>query len=114
MTSPVVARIDIVPAVLTITYTDDRPPVRYDGVRVIVTSDTIYVWRENTRGQDPDLIIEERIADFDGRNTIGYTATLDDGTTYFFKRGTGCACGGRIRSFRPFAQGMVLGPYVAR
>lgn len=110
MTYPVVARVDIVPAVLKVT-SPDGAEAQYDTVRVIVTLDTIYVWRENFQGSDPDLFIQEKIADFDGGNTRGYTATGDDGMVYFFRRAAGCACGSRIRSFRPFEQGLVVGAF---
>lgn len=111
MTGPVIARMDLVPALLTINYADSRPTYQVDGVRVIVTFDTVYVWRESGRGQAPELFLNERIADLGGKNTSGYWVKTDDGDVLHFRRSTGCACGGRIRSFRPFDQGIVLGTF---
>jgi len=112
MTEPVIGRLDLVPAFLTINYPDDRLPQTIDGVRVIVTADTLYIWRENIRGGDPELLFDERLSDFGGKNTTGYWVKTDDGTVYHFRRSTGCACGGRIRSFRPFEQGFVVGQFL--
>ena len=105
MTFPVVARIDIYPANLTLS------GVVHQNVRVIVTADTIYAWRDGTGGEGPVGFLDERISDFDGRNTTGWEATLHDGRVAFFQRSTGCGCGSRLRGFRPFPQGLSIGAF---
>jgi hypothetical protein len=111
---PVVARIDLAPAVLDITPADfPASPVEHmDGVRVIVSTDTVYVFKEGN--PEPSLYTEGRLDEYSGRNTTGYTATTADGRSFFFKRSSGCLCGSRIRSFRPFPQGLVQGPYATQ
>lgn len=107
---PVVVRIDIAPSFTVITRPGEQG-VTYDSSRTIVTADRVYVFRDDGRGAGPALFFEGRIESFDGRNTTGYTLVTADGTYVYFKRSTGCACGSRIKSFRPFPQGMVQGPY---
>jgi len=110
MTSPVVGRVDLVPALLTVTE-PDKASYTIDGVRVIVTIDRVYVYQEDRRGGEPNLYLEGGLEDFGGKNTTGYWVILDSGVHLQFRRSTGCACGGRIRSFRPFPQGLVMGQF---
>lgn len=98
-------RLDIFPAALNVSggATDEE----YLSARVIVTADRIYAWKDGMRGEGPVLVMDERIDDITGRNTTGWTVTLSDGREAFFRRGGGCACGSRLRGFRPFSQGTV-------
>ncbi len=105
MTSPIIARLDLYPANLTLN------GVLYQNVRVIPTADTIYAYREGTDGEGPVEFLNERISDFDGKNTIGWTATLHDGRQVFFQRSNGCGCGSRLRGYRPFPQGLAIGRF---
>ena len=111
MTQPVIARLDLVPAIVTIAPPGDVSTQTLDGVRVILTADTVYIWQEDRRGGSPNLIFEERLADISGTPVRGYQVETDDGTVISFRRSTGCACGGRIRSFTPFPQGLVHGSF---
>lgn len=105
MSLPVLARIDIYPAGLVL------DGVMHDNVRVIVTADTIYAWRDGTGGEGPVEFLNERISDFNGRNTTGWEVTLADERVAFFRRSTGCGCGSRLRGFRPFPQGLSIGRF---
>lgn len=104
---PVVCRLDLAPANVTFTKSDAAPET-FEGARVIVTADRIYIFRD---GRPPYIWFEGRIETFDGRNTTGYQSTTASGDTVFFRRGGGCMCGSQLRSFRPFPQGLVQGPY---
>jgi len=110
MTEPVVVRIDLAPATVTYTPSDGESQV-VGNTRVIVTADRIYVFSD-TR-PIPTSWIDQRIESIEGRNTIGYQVMTASGDIVHFKRGGGCACGSQIRSFRPFPQGMVQGPYAS-
>lgn len=110
MTEAVVVRLDLAPATVTFTPSDGES-VEVLNTRVIVTADRIYVFKD-TRPK-PSLWLEYRIESIEGRNTIGYQVVTASGDVIYFKRGGGCACGSQIKSFRPFPQGMVQGPYAS-
>jgi hypothetical protein len=59
----------------------------------------------------PVLHLEARLESFDGRNTTGWQAVTASGDVIYFKRSGGCLCGSQLRSFRPFPEGLVQGPY---
>jgi len=105
MTLPVVARLDLYPANLIL------DGVMYSDVRVVVTADTIYAWRDGYGGEAPVEFLNERISDFDGRNTIGWTITLHDDRAVFLQRSSGCGCGSRLRGYRPFPGGISMGVF---
>lgn len=104
---PVICRLDLVPATVTIT----RAGVSEDWslTRVIVTADTIYIFRDAR--PEPTLDFEGRIESFEGRNTIGYVVVTANDEVISFRRGGGCACGSLLKSFRPFPEGLVQGPF---
>jgi hypothetical protein len=105
---PVVARLDVVPVVLTLTPADG--PSRTIGkARVIVTADRVYVYVDSSSG--PAEAYSGRIDSIDGRNTTGWQVVAASGDVLFFRRGGGCLCGSQLKSFRPFPQGLVQGPY---
>ena len=104
-------RLDLAPATVTYTPSDGESEL-VENCRVIVTADRIYVFRDTRPA--PTLWLDHRIESIDGRNTIGYQVITAGGDIVYFKRGGGCACGSQIRSFRPFPQGMVQGPYAAQ
>ena len=107
---PVVCRLDLVPAVLTVSEGSEQEGVTYAQTRTIITADRIYAWADGTAGEGPVIVLDARLDDIQGRNTTGWTVTLSDGREAFVKRGQGCACGSRLRGFRPFPQGLVQGP----
>lgn len=111
MTSPVQCRLDLYPASLTLTREEDGLTEAYQDVRVIITADRIYGFRDGTGGEGPVEFMNERLASIDGRNSTGYTVTLADDRVAFMRRSTGCGCGSRLRGFRPFPQGLVQGPW---
>lgn len=93
LATPVYIRLDLVPA--------DVDGIQ-QTVRAIVTDAHFYFFVDTTNG--PDALISGALYDLEGRNTIGYTLTVDDEerTVYLFRRGRGCACGSKLRGFRPF------------
>lgn len=109
MTQTVTCRLDLVPAVLTVFNEDGTEAESYPQTRTIITADRIYAWIDGPAGQGPVLVLDARIDDIEGRNTTGWTVTLSDGRTAFVKRGQGCACGSRLKGFRPFPGGLVQG-----
>lgn len=106
---PVVCRLDLVPALITVSGDENRDPVSYTTSRVVITADRMYAWVDSSEG--PTLVLDVRIDDIQGRNTTGWTVTLADGREAFVKRGQGCACGSKLRGFRPFRQGLVQGAW---
>lgn len=105
---PVVCRLDLAPAVVTFTPSDGESQV-YEKLRVIVTADRIYIFRDDR--PSPTLWYEGRIESFDGRNTTGYQVVTASGDVVHFRRGGGCLCGSQLRSFQPFPEGLVQGAF---
>ncbi len=103
MTTPVIARLDLYPANIVIDGT------MYPNVRVILTADEIYAFRDGLNGEGPTELLHDRMDDFEGRNTIGWTVQASSVGEVFFQRSTGCGCGSRLRGFRPFPQGLSIG-----
>lgn len=103
MTSPVIARLDLYPANMTV------GGVMHMNVRVIATADEIYAYRDGFNGEGPVEILHDRMEDFSGKNTTGWTALASTVGEVFFQRSTGCGCGSRLRSYRPFPQGLSVG-----
>lgn len=108
MTQPVVVRLDLAPSLARIT-PPDAAETTYPRARVIVTDERIYVFVDSPTG--PALAYEGRLESLEGRNTTGYQAITATGDAVYFKRGGGCMCGSRLRSFKPFPEGMVQGAY---
>lgn len=98
MTYPII-RVDLFPASAVVKTSDGE--VSYPNARVIVTQDQAFVFTDSPTG--PKQAWVGRLDEFDGRNTIGYTATLADESVISFRRSGGCGCGSRLRGFRPFA-----------
>lgn len=83
----------------------DLVPARVEGVekttRVVVTDAHYYFFVDTPTGPLPE--VSGVLYDIVGRNTTGWLITDEDQTTtYSVKRGAGCACGSRLRGFRPF------------
>lgn len=108
MTAPVVCRLDLAPAVATLT-TPDGAPQQFNRARVIVTDERVYVFVDGNR--TPVEAYSARIESVEGRNTIGYRVVTAGGDTVDFKRGGGCMCGSQLKAFRPFPEGLVQGTY---
>lgn len=107
-TQPVVVRIDLAPAYVRITPVEGEP-YELGRARVLVGQDTVWVYVD--AHPEPKLQLSGRIESFDGRNTTGWQLVLASGDVIYFKRSSGCLCGSQLRSFRPFPEGLVQGPY---
>lgn len=105
---PVVCRLDIAPATLVFRSVDTGTEETIQQTRVIVTVDRVYVFRD---GRPPYEWYSARIESFEGRNTTGWQVVTAGGDILTFRRGGGCLCGSQLKSFRPFSQGLVQGPY---
>ena len=92
-------RLDMFPA--TVTVTDSKDGARFEPARAIVTDDAVHVYMDAAGG--PKEVYMQRLSDFQGRRTLGYTAIADDGSTVQITRASGCGCGSALRGFRPFA-----------
>lgn len=96
----VAIRSDVFPASVQFSFADNP----YPKVRAIVTADEVIVLVED--GNPPGVLYQERLDDVSGtRQTL--TATTADGTVTI-ARGGGCACGSRLRSYRPFGRSVML------
>lgn len=89
-------RIDMFPATVTVNGTESFAPAR-----TYVTDDSVLVYMDASNG--PELVYSDRLADFEGRRTIGYTATTDSGDVVSINRASGCGCGSRLRGYDAFA-----------
>lgn len=67
--------------------------------RLLVGRDEIWVWE--MRDGVPQLAVNDRYEEISGRRTTGWTATMSDGSTLFFRRASGCGCGNPLRGWSP-------------
>ncbi len=72
----------------------------FDPSRTVVTDDSIIVFMDSSSG--PVSVYEERLDDFSGNPKVSWIAEVDSGDTVKISRAGGCACGSRLRGFRPF------------
>lgn len=98
----------------TVTFTDAQGQTKtLERVRVITTTKSVLVWRDSTTNtQQPELIYSQPVTSFEKSpepqrlremyNRKPHTAVVENGTVLTWGRG-GCACGSRLKSFRPFA-----------
>lgn len=81
-----------------------------DRVRVVVTLDRVIVFRDSASG--PEAAFSERLADYvpaepvaglRNRNNVPQESllTTDSGKTLAFRRGSGCGCGSKLKTFSP-------------
>lgn len=83
----------------------------FDRVRIIVTLDTVFVFKDSSAG--PVVAFSERLASYDPGNpphrrtrsnpVRPALVTTDSDTVITFNRTGGCGCGSRLKSFNPFA-----------
>jgi len=112
MTSPSSLRVraDVFPAHVTLTQGDDVQVM--EKVRLIVTQDTVFIYKDSSTG--PTLAYQERLQSYDPgvpvhRRTRSNpmrlaSVTTDSGTNISFGRMGSCGCGSRLKAFDPFAQ----------
>jgi hypothetical protein len=93
-------RSDVFPASVQFSFADNP----YPKVRAIVTADEVIVLVED--GNPPGVLYQERLVDVSGTRQY-VQATTEDGTVTI-TRGGGCACGSRLRSYRPFGRSIAL------
>jgi hypothetical protein len=91
-------RLDLFPAKIVIDEGQDDEVV-HEITRLLVGLDEIWAWAM-VDGQ-PALVLNERYEEITGRRTIGWTATLGDGRTAWFRRASGCGCGNPLRGWMP-------------
>lgn len=95
----------------------DLSPARVSGAmfdngvlekrRVIITDSHAYIFVDAAGG--PIISNQWVLEDFSGRATTGYTVTVEGGDSFEVRRSTGCLCGSRLRSIRPFPEAPYVG-----
>jgi hypothetical protein len=86
---------------------------RLEKVRIVVTLEQVLIFQDSSSG--PQLIFSEALLDYAPptpmkqtlRNMYAHreaTLTTESGKTLAFFRSTGCGCGSRLKSFRPFGE----------
>lgn len=97
ITEPVKVRNDVYPAEVTFSFATNP----YPRSRAIVTADRVLVLVEGG-ATGASVLYDERLEDLDAdRKRI--VATTADGVVTI-SRQSGCGCGSRLRSYRPFSQ----------
>lgn len=104
-------RADVFPARVVFHRSGSEPEV-YEKVRVVVTVDALFVFKDSAQG--PTLSFFERLAKYDpgvpthrrtrARPARPALATTNSGIEVTFSRLGSCGCGSRLRSFDPFSQ----------
>jgi hypothetical protein len=108
-------RTDVFPAYVTINPAlkaqEDEPQI-LEKARVVVTGDTVYVFKDSPTG--PALVYSDRLQSYDPgvpvhrrtRSRPARTPSLvtESGDQVSFGRSGSCGCGSRLKSFDPFPQ----------
>lgn len=79
---------------------DGNPIQMHLTTRTIVTDEEVYVYTDGANG--PETVFVDRLEDFTGNATEGWTVETSDGYTLSIKRTEGCGCGSRLKGFNPF------------
>jgi hypothetical protein len=95
-TTTVPMRADFYPA--TVAFSFGVNP--YSRARAVVTADRVLVLVESGRGVG--VLYEAKLEDVSGDRRQLVATTADGAVT--ITRQTGCGCGSRLRSYRPFGQ----------
>lgn len=72
----------------------------YPNTRAIVTDEAVFVYTDGVNG--PETSFTDRLEDFSGNATDGWTVNTTDGYTLSIKRSDGCGCGSRLKGYNPF------------
>lgn len=104
-------RSDVFPATVTVTTPESPTPQVFEKSRVVLTTDTAYVFQDSPKG--PDLVYSSPLNEYDPgvpihrrtRSTPARmpSALLADGSSLTFVRSAGCGCGSRLKGFDPFS-----------
>lgn len=97
---PQFIRFNLFPLQTTISDADGNPVKSHNATRTIVTDDEVFVYQDDTNG--PSLFFHDRLEDFSGSATEGWTAETTDGYTVSIIRSSGCGCGSRLKGYNPF------------
>lgn len=92
----VAVRADVFPANVEFSFLDDQ----VSKSRTIVTADEVIVLAEGVRGGNPNVVYSGRLEDVTGDRKALVATTADGVVT--ITRGSGCGCGSRLKSYRPF------------
>lgn len=76
--------------------------VKEDGLRVVVTNDALFIFRDAAPG--PQTVFYERLDSFTPapRRHSDFRAVTASGKLVTFRSSGGCGCGSRLRAFNPF------------
>lgn len=81
-------------------YDKDGHPLQVNqNTRTVVTDDEVYVYVDDHSG--PSIWFTDRLEDFSGDATNGWTVETSDYTVKM-KRSGGCGCGSRLKGYNPF------------
>jgi hypothetical protein len=95
----VAVRADVYPANVTFSFGVNP----YPRSRAIITADTVMVLVEGgSGGSGASVLYEGRLEDYSGDRTRLVATTADGEITV--TRQSGCGCGSRLRSYRPFGR----------
>lgn len=97
-------RLDLFPALLIGDNLPNAQPGNVlDARRIIITDTHVLLFADSNVG--PVLAHEWPLIDIEGRNTIGWTTTVEhegQPLTFLVKRSSGCGCGSRLRGIFPY------------
>ena len=97
---PVKVRNDVYPADVTFSFGANP----YNRSRAIVTADRVIVLVESGNGAGAAVLYDERLEDVTGDRKQIVATTADGEVT--ISRASGCGCGSRLRSYRPFGRSL--------
>lgn len=93
-------RFNLFPVSITVNDSEGNPIKAHNAARAFVTDDEVIVYVDDTNG--PSVFYNDRLEDFSGDATVGWTVLTSEEHTLHLKRSGGCGCGSRLKGFNPF------------
>lgn len=97
---PQFIRFNLFPLHVTVTNSEGEQIFENTATRTFVTDEDVLVYADGAQG--PIVAFEDRLEDFTGNASNGWTVLTSEGNTVSISRSSGCGCGSRLKGFNPF------------
>jgi hypothetical protein len=93
-------RFNLFPLAVTVNDKDGNPVQAHNAARTIVTDDEVFVYVDGAQG--PEVFFTDRLEDFEGNASDGWTVKTSEESSLTMTRSGGCGCGSRLKGYNPF------------